>query len=92
MLTANDLFNIKYLIKTTHKPLLMETPWGKVAIVLSDKALKFWNKKGYASIKVETLANLLLNEDGEPKENQKEIIKTFMKTITTFKGSCKEAN
>ena len=92
MITGEDLAQIYGQIKGEHKPLLMETPWGKVAVVISDEALEFWNKQGYASIKVDTLGDLLLNDDGSPKENQSEIIESFMKTITVFQGKCTEAN
>jgi len=60
MLTMEDLKILKELIETSKNPLLMETPWGNVAIVLSKKGADYWNKKGFTTITLKQLRNLIL--------------------------------
>lgn len=91
MLTMKDIKAIKELIETSKNPLLMETPWGNVAIVLSKKGADYWNKKGFITITLKQLKNLVLDKEGNPKKDQKSIIKTFMDAITKFDGKCVEA-
>ena len=91
MLTMEDIKAIKELIEVSQKPILMETPWGNVAIVLSKKGANYWNERGFTTITLKQLRNLVLDKKGNPKEDQKSIIKTFMDAITKFDGKCVEA-
>lgn len=88
MVTAEDLENIKEIIKEQKQPILIEVRGGKIAIGLNDNAADYWNKKGFGFVTVNQLKALLLDENGEPRteKEQKENIKVLSDMLTTFVG------
>jgi len=85
MISSKDFQNLKEFIKKNKKPLFIESKDKlKVAVVLSDEAKIFYQKKGFVSLTVSDIKEI--TETSESFEEAKERIEVVVNTAGIFRG------
>jgi len=82
MITEVDLKNLEEIIKEDRKPIYFETPYGKFAFVLSDKAKEYVINQGFIPVKVKDLENLITG--CKSYEEQKAKVEEYQKALSDF--------
>lgn len=82
------MMTIREYIKKNKKPLFIETKFGeKIAIVLSEEAKLYYQKRGFLAFTLQDVLNL--TENIESIEEGRERIRTVIEAMKEFKGTIK---